>query len=128
MTGVQTCLFRSPIRISDTEVKNVETLGLIDSGAGGKFIDQNYVQSAGFKTHALETPLRAYNVDGTENKRGTIKNYVKLDLEINRWKIPTKLFVTGLGKEQIILGFPWLTEENPDINWKTGKFSWREKE
>ena len=23
-----------PIRISDTEVKNVETLGLIDSGAG----------------------------------------------------------------------------------------------
>ena len=57
-----------PIQISDTEVKNVETLGLIDSGAGGEFIDQNYVQLTGFKTYALETPLRAYNMDRTENK------------------------------------------------------------
>ena len=57
-----------PIRISGPEVKNVETLGLIDSGAGGKFIDQNYARTAGFKIHRLDTPLRAYNVDGTENK------------------------------------------------------------
>ena len=38
----------------------------------------------------------------------------------------TELLVTGLGKERIILGFPWLQEQNPDINWKTGEFSWRE--
>jgi len=81
---------------------------------------------AGFKTHKLETPLRAYNVDGTENKRGTIKTYVSLELEINGRKTNTDLLVTGLGKERIILGFPWLNEHNPDINWKTGEFSWRE--
>ena len=34
--------------------------------------------------------------------------------------------VTGLGKEKIILGFPWLTDHNPDMNWKTGQFPWRE--
>ena len=79
-----------------------------------------------FKIHKLETPLRAYNVDGTENKRGTIKTYVNLDLEINGRKTTTELLVTGLGKERIILGFPWLNEHNPDINWKTGEFSWRE--
>ena len=28
------------IQIEDTEERSVETLGLIDSGAGGKFIDQ----------------------------------------------------------------------------------------
>ena len=49
-----------------------------------------------------------------------------LDLEINRRKTSTDLLVTGLGNEQIILGFPWLSEHNPDINWKTGEFSWRE--
>jgi hypothetical protein len=65
-------------------------------------------------------------VDGTENKRGTIKTYVKLDLEINGRKTNTELLVTGLGKERIILGFPWLNEHNPDINWKNGEFSWRE--
>jgi hypothetical protein len=51
-----------------TEKKNVETLGLVDSGAGGKFIDQNYAKKEGFKLHALETPIQAYNVDGTKNK------------------------------------------------------------
>ena len=65
-------------------------------------------------------------MDGTENKRGTIKTYVNLDLEINGRKTSTDLLVTGLGKERIILGFPWLYEHNPDINWKTGEFSWRE--
>ena len=33
--------------------------------------------------------------------------------------------VTGLGKQQIILGFPWLREQNPDINWQTSEFKWR---
>ena len=113
-----------PIKISGTEEKNVETLGLIDSGAGGKFIDQNYAKKAGFRMHKLETPLRAYNVDGTPNKRGTIENYVKLNLEINGRRTLTELYVTGLGR--IILGFPWLNEQNSDINWKTGRVSWRE--
>ena len=112
--------------MSDCTVENVETLGLIDSGAGGKFIDQDFTKESGFKTLKLEEPLRVLNVDGTENKRGTIRDYVELNLEINGRKSLEQLMVTGLGKEQIILGFPWLTDHNPDINWKTGRFSWRE--
>ena len=115
-----------PVRIIGSETESVETLGLIDSGAGGKFIDQNYVKKIGFETHKLDVPLRAYNVDGTENKRGTITRYVILNLEINGRKTMTELLITGLGKERIILGFPWLTDHNPEINWKTGNFSWRE--
>ena len=65
-------------------------------------------------------------MDGTEKKQGTIKTYVNLDLEINGRKINTDLLVTRLGKEWIILGFIWLYKHNPDINWKTGEFSWRE--
>ena len=40
-----------PIQIEDTEERSIETLGLIDSGAGGKFINQNYAKRMGFKTH-----------------------------------------------------------------------------
>ena len=48
------------ILIENTERnKNVETLGLIDSGAGGEFIDQNYVKSAGFKTQLLDESIMA---------------------------------------------------------------------
>ena len=57
-----------PIQIEDTEDRGVKTLGLIDSSAGGKFINQNYAKRMGFKTHKLEKPLQDYNVDGTKNK------------------------------------------------------------
>ena len=57
-----------PIQIEDIEERSVEALGLIDSGACGKFINENYAKRMGFKTHKLEKHLQAYNVDGTENK------------------------------------------------------------
>ena len=110
----------------NTEKRILETLALIDSGAGGQFIDQkNYVKKERFKIHQLPTTIQAFNVDGTENKRGTIKTYIDLELEINERKTKTQLLITGLGKEQIILGFPWLNQQNPDINWKMGEFAWR---
>ena len=103
----------------------VETLALIDSGAGGRFIDQNYVKNSGFEIRILDEPIIARNVDGTENKKGKITSFVDLELTINGRKTMTQLLITGLGKQRIILGFPWLNEHNPDINWKTGKFTWQ---
>jgi hypothetical protein len=46
-------------------------------------------------------------------------------LTINGKETMTKLMVTGLGKQKNILGFPWLDEHNPDIKWKTRKFTWQ---
>ena len=54
-------------------VENVETLGLIDSGADGKFIDQNFTKESGFETLKLERPLLVLNVDGTENKKEPLR-------------------------------------------------------
>jgi len=72
-----------PIKISGkTEKENIDTPGLLDSGAGGKDIDQNYARKSGFKVQQLEQSLKAFNVDGTENKCGTIKSFVDLNLTI----------------------------------------------
>ena len=46
-------------------------------------------------------------------------------MEINGRTEITRLLVTGLGKQRIILGFPWLNRHNPNIDWKTGKITWR---
>ena len=35
--------------------------------------------------------------------------------------------VTGLGKQKVILGFPWFEEMNPEINWKEGTLAWRKE-
>ena len=39
--------------------------------------------------------------------------------------VSTDSISLGLGKQQIILGFPWLQEQNPEINWKTGIIEWQ---
>ena len=46
---------------------------------------------------------------------------------INGKKTMERLLVTGLGKLKIILGFPWLNEQNPVIDWKLGMVSFPEK-
>ena len=57
-----------------------------------------------------------------------ITSFVELNAWINREQMNLRLLVTELGKQKIILGFPWLHEYNPEINWKTGDFTWRKTE
>ena len=102
----------------------IETPALIDSGAGGTFIDQNYVRKVRYKLMELQTLVKAYNMDRTENKKGTIKNYVNLQFSINGKEFQERFYVTGLGKQKAILGLPWLKKHNPEINWQTGKLEW----
>jgi len=112
-----------PIKIATSKSKTVETLSLIDSGAGGAFIDQNYAKN--FDIQHLDEPIKAYNVDGTENKKGTIKSFVDLEFRIDGRKFNERLYVTGLGKQKVILGFPWLSKHNPIIDWKQGRINWK---
>jgi hypothetical protein len=58
--------------ITTPEEEPIETEPLVDSGAGGTFMDQNYARKHGFNLMKLEYPITAQNVDGTENKQGTI--------------------------------------------------------
>jgi hypothetical protein len=60
--------------IITTPEKNepIETQPLVNSGAGGIFMDQNYARKHGFNLTKLEYPITAQNVDGTENKQETI--------------------------------------------------------
>ena len=36
-----------------------------------------------------------------------------------------QFYVTGLGKQKIILGFPWLHKHNLIIDWKKGEITWK---
>ena len=86
-----------PLKIK-TESKIVENQALLDSGSGGEFIDQNYAKTLNLPLENLDKPIPAINVDGTLKKKGTIKHYVNLDLEIFGQPQTVKLLVTRLGK------------------------------
>ena len=73
--------------------KTIDTKALLDTGAGGKFIDQNFVLAHSIKTQKLEKPITVYNVDGTKNKTGTITRYVDLNLRIGNRTMDTQLIL-----------------------------------
>ena len=74
-----------PMKLSSEKQPGIEIVeeGFLDSGAGGKFIDQNYAKEKGFDKEPFSEPIPVYNVDGTPNKRGTIRHYVDLNIEIH---------------------------------------------
>ena len=104
--------------------KTIKMKTLLDTGAGEKFINQNFVRNQKIKIKDLEHPIKVFDVDGTPNKQGTITKYTQLDLTINGCTRPHNLFVTGLGKQKIILGYPWFKQNNPEIDWKKCTLTW----
>jgi hypothetical protein len=108
--------------------KIVEATTLLDTGAGEKFINQNFVWNQKIETKELKYPIEVFNVDGTPNKQRTITKYTWLDLMINGQMRTHNLLVTGLGKQKIILGYPWFKQTNPHINWKECTLTWQTKQ
>lgn len=108
------------ILLTITGNKTIEIQALVDSGAGGIFIDSLFAQKHNIPLSPLETPIRVYNVDNSRNKTGSVTHCAVMDTNIGGQITRIRFLVTGLGHETIILGLPWLKQENPDIDWEKG--------
>jgi predicted aspartyl protease len=106
--------------------RKVETPALIDCGAkGANYISRSFVNKCQIPLLKLSKPIPVLNVDGTENQDGAIQEYVDVLIEVKGRERRLSLLVTSLGRETVILGYPWLRQENPDINWETQTLQWR---
>ena len=112
-----------PIK-SKTEIGNkiVETNILLDTGAGGMFMNQEYAKRHEIILHKLRWPITPQNVDGTQNQAGKITHFTWIQTEINGRKYLERLLISNIGSSDIIFGLPWFKECNPLIDWNTGKF------
>ena len=63
--------------------KIVETNILLDTGAGGMFMNQEYAKRHGIVLYKLPWPITPQNVDGTENQAGKITHFTWIQMEIN---------------------------------------------
>jgi predicted aspartyl protease len=106
------------IESTDTAVKQC-TQALIDCGATGCFIDIEWAKLNNIPTRPLTNPIPVYNVDGTTNDAGTITDIADIILRYENHSECTQLAVTRLGKQSLILGYNWLHNHNPEINWQT---------
>src|SRR3981189_2765052 len=106
------------IETTDTAMKR-NMSALVDCGATGLFIDTEYVRLNNLSTHRLTTPIPVYNVDGTANEAGAITEITDVILRYKGHAERTQFAVTSLGNQNMILGFTWVREHNPEIDWQT---------
>lgn len=94
---------------------------LLDSGATGMFIDSSFVEEKGFETRKLARAIPVYNVDGTPNEGGSLREEITLIMCMGEHTERATFYVCNLGSKAIIVGPPWLGHHNPEIDWSTGK-------
>jgi hypothetical protein len=104
------------IESTDTVVKRC-TQALIDCSTTGCFIDIEWAKLNNVPTHPLSKPISIYNVDGTADNAGAITDIADVILHYENHSEHTQLAVTCLGKQSLILGYNWLQNHNPEINW-----------
>ena len=75
----------------------------------------------GFKLKKLERPINVRNVDGLFNKERPMKNTVEVNIYYQGHRERTEIDMIGGQKWMVILGMPWLTHHNPEIDWKMGE-------
>src|SRR6266508_3471682 len=107
--------------------RKVETISLVDSEATGIFINRVFAKEHNLQICNLWKEVVVMNVDGTKNQDSSIREYVTANLEVKGRQKDTQFLVTALGMQKVILGYPWLVEANPKINWREQKFSWWEE-
>jgi hypothetical protein len=99
--------------------KKTEVETLLDSGATHNFIDERTVKALSMGTHDLPQPHTVTNVDGSENRAGTIRQYANLWVKKGTQTIKLCFFIANIGHDRIILGHPWFKAFNPTIDWTT---------
>ena len=100
-----------------TPNKRAETPALLDSGATENFINYQYAIHLRLPIKWLATPQKIFNVDGTMNKKGNIECYTNLEVRTGEKHTNMRFFLTELGPQKIILGYPWFAVVQPKIDW-----------
>ena len=102
--------------ILKTETKSTPINALIDSGTMDNLIHNDIVNQHNLPTSTLPVSINARNTNRSLNQGGPIVKSVTGILNA-RLNTPTSFLVANLGKNKAILGYPWLTINNPNIDW-----------
>jgi len=111
-----------PVEIGTTDTSELHSVkALLDSGAMGSFIDRDFICLKGMNTQTLSRNIPVFNVDGSPNKAGQISEVVDVVLCYKTHSKRMLLAISGLGKQSLILGYNWLKDHNPKVDWEKGE-------
>ena len=111
--------FHIPVQLSGKQ-RHKDITAMVDSGATTKFLNRRFVKDNKVTTRKLKKPIPLYNIDGSENRDGTVSEVAVLDMTIGTHRESVMFIVTDIGEEDVIIGLDWLCKHNPDIDWEHG--------
>ena len=101
----------------NTSNKRAETAALLDSEATENFITTHYANWLRLPIKQLPRARKVCNVDGTPNRQGNITHFTDLEVQTGAKKVKMRFFLTDLGEQKVILGYPWFAAMQPKIDW-----------
>jgi hypothetical protein len=109
---------RIPVSIR-TSYFMADKQALVDSRATDNFMHPNFAKRMGLGMQELPNPKKIFNIDNTTNKAGMITHYLDLDVVTKGIHKEMRFLITDIGREEILLGYPWLATFEPEFNWKS---------
>jgi hypothetical protein len=106
--------------LAHTKSKRAEALALVDSGATENFMNLDYARYLRLPIQRLTTPRKLYNMDGTSNQSSNLLYYIDLSVQTGSKRINLRFFLSNLGENKAILGYPWFAAMQPQIDWRRG--------
>ena len=91
---------------------------MVDSGSTGNFISDKFVKQFKLQVSKLAVVKQVRLADGNGNYK--VSDYVNVPISIGQYREVVELAVMPLNVSDVILGMPWLTSHNPDIDWSSG--------
>jgi hypothetical protein len=103
-----------------TRSKRDEAIALLDSGATENFMNLDYAKYLRLPIQRLKEPRKLFNVDGTPNKSRELLYFTDLQTQTGTQRNTLQFFLSNLGENKVILGYPWFTAFQPQIDSKRG--------
>ncbi len=97
------------------------------TGATENFLNPQVVTKFQLPTQKLSKPWSILNIDGTHNKAGSITRKCQLEAQFGTVLTKINLYITDLGQDWAVLGFPFFQKFNPMINWQKGTIAQENK-
>jgi gag-polyprotein putative aspartyl protease len=96
-----------------------EVKTLVDSGATENLMDTSTASFLNVALQKLPLPRTITNADGSANTAEALTHYCELRIRQGDKEEVQNFYVSNLGSDRIILGYPWLKVFQPKFDWET---------
>jgi predicted aspartyl protease len=97
--------------------QTAEVKTLLDSGAMENLMNHRMAEALQVAKQPLERPRGVTNADGSMNQAGALTHFCELRITQGKEMAVQTFFITNLGTDCVILGYPWFRRFSPKIDW-----------